>query len=315
MTDPVTEALALWGMSGAACDFVAGRENRVYRVRGADGAFALRIRRPGLRTGAELRSELQWLDAMDRAGLSVPRPRPSLSGALLETVAGHAVDMVGWLDGRPMGQSRGALDLDDRAGTFFRLGRDMARLHAASDAFDPPPGFARIRWDIDGLLGEAPLWHRFWESPALDAPTRDMLATFRRHARADLEQACADLDFGLIHADLVRENVLVDGDALRLIDFDDGGYGFRLFDIATALIKNRKEPDYDRLKAALIRGYRSVRTLDMARLDLFMALRAVTYVGWIVPRMDEEGSPGRNAFFLEDARYFCWHWLTQPHLT
>lgn len=315
MTDPVTKALSLWGMQDAACDFVAGRENRVYRVRAEAGDFALRMRRPGLRSDAELRSELQWLDAMDRAGLSVPRPRPSLSGALLETVAGQAVDMVGWLDGRPMGQSRGALDLDDREGTFFRLGRDMARLHDASDAFAPPPEFHRHRWDIDGLLGEAPLWHRFWENPTLDAPTRDMLTAFRRHARAKLEAAGPDLDAGLIHADLVRENVLVDGDALRLIDFDDGGCGFRLFDVATALIKNRREPDYDRLRAALIRGYHGVRPLDMSRLDLFMALRAVTYVGWIVPRMDEEDAPARNARFIDDARHFCGLWLGQPHLT
>ena len=33
--------------------------------------------------------------------------------------------------------------------------------------------------------------------------------------------------------DLVRENVMVDGDKLQLIDFDDGGFGFNLYDLAT----------------------------------------------------------------------------------
>ena len=42
----------------------------------------------------------------------------------------------------------------------------------------------------------------------------------------------------------VRENVLVDGDNIRLIDFDDAGFGWHMFEIATILHKNRSEPDY-----------------------------------------------------------------------
>lgn len=315
MTELVTEALARWGMGDAPHAFVAGRENQVYRVNSAKGDFALRIRRPGLRNTSELRSELQWLDAMDRAGLSVPRPEPSLAGELLEEVAGHQVDMVGWMTGRPLGKSREPLQLDDPKGVFFLLGQNMARLHAASDDFTPPEGFCRVRWDIEGLLGDTPLWGRFWENPTLDGATRDLLEAFRTRARRDLTELHETLDFGLIHADLVRENVLVDGRALRLIDFDDGGYGFRLFDIATALLKNRNEPDYEALKTALLDGYRSVRLLDMDQLNFFMALRAATYVGWIVPRMEEDGSPVRNARFIDDARQLCSAYLGQPHLT
>ena len=54
-----------------------------------------------------------------------------------------------------------------------------------------------------------------------------------------------------------------------MIDFDDGGFGFRLFDIATALIKHRVEPDFTDLRAALIEGYHSQRTLDVGALEFF----------------------------------------------
>ncbi|OLP45966.1 phosphotransferase [Rhizobium oryziradicis] len=97
------------------------------------------------------------------------------------------------------------------------------------------------------------------------------------------------LDYGLIHADLVRKNVLVDGNRIELIDFDDGGLGYRMFDIATALFKSRAEPDYLVIKAALIEGYRRVRVLPdsaLLTLPLFMVLRSVTYIGWIGERHD-----------------------------
>jgi hypothetical protein len=46
----------------------------------------------------------------------------------------------------------------------------------------------------------------------------------------------------------VRENVLVNGDDIEMIDFDDGGHGWRMFDIATALFRNRDEPHYDAIR-------------------------------------------------------------------
>lgn len=304
MSDPVREALALWGLERAECSFVAGRENRVYRVRSASGDHALRIRRPGYRDEDELQSELAWLAAMDRAGLNVPTPRPSIQGRLLERLGAGFVDLVGWLPGTPMGQSRAPLRLANRRGVFHALGVEMARLHAACDAWQRPDGFRRCRWDLDGLLGEAPLWGRFWDNPALDAQTRHLFLRFRQAARDRLART-QDLDFGLIHADLVRENVLLDGPSIRMIDFDDGGFGFRLFDLATVLLKNMAEPDYPALKAALIAGYHSQRPLDLSLLDLFLVLRALTYVGWIVPRIDEDDGAGRNTRFIDEARRLC----------
>ena len=309
MTDPVEQALALWGMTGAEWSFVAGRENRVYKVTHDSAAFALRFKRPGYRDLEELTSELAWMAEMARAGLSVPAPRQSREGRFLEELDGHYVDLITWLSGGPLGRSRDPLTLPDAPGTFRRLGGIMARMHAACDAWSPPVGFNRCRWDSEGLLGSAPLWGRFWENPTLDAPTAAMLRDFRSQAKRAL--ATLDLDTGLIHADLVRENVMIDGPELHFIDFDDGGYGYRLFDVATALLKNRAEPNYPALKQALLEGYLSVRPLDMTHLDLFLALRAVTYVGWIVPRMEEPESMVRNTRFIKDAQELCSAWLAQ----
>lgn len=302
-------ALSLWPVHPVSCSMAAQRENIVYRVTDRDGrAYALRVHRPGYRSDAEIGSELQWMAGLESNGLDVPRPIASVHGRLIEESDGHLVDLLTWLDGRPMGRVGQPLDLADRFQTFFNLGAAMARLHAVSDRWTPPAGFMRPRWDIDGLTGEDPLWGRFWDNPALGNDEREMLIRARDMARTALLAFGTDLDYGLIHADLVRENVLVDGDRVRLIDFDDSGFGFRLFDIATALLKNRGEPDYPALEAALLAGYRQHRSLDDASLHIFMMLRAFTYLGWIIPRLNETGAPARNlrniAPALELARAF-----------
>ena len=40
--------------------------------------------------------------------------------------------------------------------------------------------------------------------------------------------------YGLIHSDLNINNILVDGDQVKILDFDDCGYGWLLFDFSTA---------------------------------------------------------------------------------
>lgn len=301
----VLAALAAWGLQQAQVTFVAGRENRVFRVQNDECLFALRLKRPGYRSDAELHAELQWMAAMEQAGLRVPRPQPSRQGRLLEIVHGQRADLLSWLPGQPLGASQQPLNLPDAPGVFHRLGQETARLHQASDAWRRPAGFTRCAWDLDGLLGEAPVWGRFWDNPALDLPTRRLLEDFRASATQTLRQHADAMDYGLVHADLVRENVLVDGHRIGLLDFDDGGFGFRVFDLATTLLKNLAESDYPALKAALLKGYTSVRSLDTELIELFIALRATTYVGWIVPRLGEPGSEARNRRYIDSARRLC----------
>ncbi len=305
----VAQALEAWGLKGARVALVAERENTVFRVDGGGQVLALRLRRAGYRSDAEILSELDWLHWLAEQGLSVPRPVPSSAGRLVEVIDGRRVDMAAWLTGTPLGASGQPLALADPAVTFHALGQTMARLHTESDRFTLPPGFSRCRWDRAGLVGDAPVWGRFWENPVIAPDLRARLAKFRHRADAALQELNGRLDQGLIHADLVRENVLQHAGGLALIDFDDAGFGYRLFDIATALIKNLAEPAYPQIEAALIAGYRSLRPLDTGPLPLFLALRAVTYLGWIVPRLDERGNHARCTRFAAQAENLVAVWM------
>ena len=116
-------------------------------------------------------------------------------------------------------------------------------------------------------------------------------------ALADIRQP----DTGLIHADLVPDNVLSDGSQLQLIDFDDGGFGYRLFDLATITCRSRLRHGSDALATATVEGYANHRQLNCGALPLFEALRACSYVGWNISRMQEPDGGSRNARFIAEA--------------
>jgi Ser/Thr protein kinase RdoA (MazF antagonist) len=311
MREVVDKAAALWGLDPARITLAAQRENAVWRAEGDDGTYALRLHRAGYRSDDELRSELQWMAALADGGMDVPCPLPSRRGVLIEGVDGIAVDLLTWLPGRMVG-AQGALEgIVDRVGHMRRLGGLLAQLHDLSDAWTPPAGFTRPRWDRAGLLGDAPLWGPFWENPGLTAGQRATLMALRTEADAHLARIEGAQDFGLIHADAITENVMHEGERLMLIDFDDGGWGFRDFDLATVLMRQLTAPDYPALRAALLAGYAVRRPVDAGVLDLMLVLRALTYLGWIIPRMGEPGGPDRSARAIATALPLAQRYLNE----
>lgn len=298
----IAAALDLWGLRGAEFDLIAARENAVYRVTCGSEHRALRLHRKGYRTDQELRSELQWMAVVAEAGIDVPAPIPSSEGALMHAIDSVQVDMLTWVPGRTLDTTLNQIDTTQRTRIFRTLGAEMARLHLASDAWVLPSDFSRAAWDTDGLVGDAPLWDRFWDNPGLDANDRALFQKFRDRAIAALVPWQTSADYGLIHADLVAVNVMIDADRISLIDFDDGGFGFRIFEVATTLLNFVDCADYPQLRDALLDGYRQHRPLSLDKLDLFLAIRAATYVGWNITRMDETDGAARNTRYIGRAR-------------
>lgn len=294
------QAAALWGIAPDALALAARRENIVYRAETAEGPRALRLHRPGYRTETELRSEMQWMETLAQNGLSVPLPHPSVNGRLIEVIDNTPISVLTWMPGAQAGKL-GDLNIPDRLSFAHTLGRTMARLHDLSDAWQTPSDFSRPHWDLNGLLGQSPLWGPFWDNPDLTPAQADTLRQVRHLAHSELASRQGDLDYGLIHADILTENVLVQGPLLSLIDFDDGGWGFRDFEIATFLMRFQEAPDYEDLRDALLEGYAIRRAICLESLAFFIMIRALTYPGWIIPRRHEPGGVARSKVAIETA--------------
>lgn len=288
-------ALTHWPALAAPARLIKARENIVFEVRFRDGTRgALRLHRPGYQSPAAITAELDWTNALAEAGLRVPRPLATQNGAWLAEAEGRLASLVGWLDGQPMGEAGVTLpgSPDQQARLFHALGGLLARLHAATDALPPGIGAGRPAWDGPGLTGDTPLWGRFWDNPAFQGAERDEIMAARTMANERLTAlSTAGADFGLIHADVLRENVLVRDDGLALIDFDDSGFGFRLYDLGTALVQNLEEPGLAQMAAALADGYRAGRPsacVDGHDLAFFTLMRCLASAGWIAGRATAE---------------------------
>ncbi len=276
-----------WGLSpDTRITLLNISENATFRADDpeADAPVILRVHRPDYHTRAEILSELGWIDALRAAEVApIPAVLPLLDGGRIAgmTVAGETRDVVAFefMSGTEPAPT------DDLTEGFHKLGAISARLHDHVRGWARPAAFARKTWDFNSTVGAAPHWGDWRAGMGL---TPDGLAV--------LEQTCGVLEdrlnafgtgpdrFGLIHADLRLANLLIDGDRIGLIDFDDCGFGWFAFDFAAAVSFFETDPSIPALQDAWCAGYRSVADLAAeveAELSTFIMLRRLQLTAWI----------------------------------
>lgn len=281
MTAAETAALA-WG-ARILCT-LRDRENHVCEcVLPSGDRAALRLHRAGYQSPAAIRSELWWCAELARAGLPVPAALPALDGQLLASLPdGRQASVIAWMEGEALGEAAKPFTrpLPQVLDIYHALGQLLSRVHQTTDRLVLPDGFTRPRWDLEGLVGDQPHWGRFWDHPAAATDQRITLIRARDALRERLSG-----EIGLIHADVLRENVLVNGRSVSLIDFDDSGFGFRLHDLGTALVQTVYHPEQPQLRAALMAGY---GTTDEPMVQAFTLARTLASVGWTMPRLQPD---------------------------
>lgn len=275
------EAAGHWG--GQVQRMIRNRENAVFEMRLPDGArAALRLHRQGYQPEAAIRSELWWCAALAKRGVAVPAALPARDGRLMVTLStGRWASVIEWITGDSLGEAGVpfATPLPRLLEQHRALGKLVRALQDTTATLALPPDFQRPRWDLDGLTGETPFWGRFWDHPGASAEARAMLL----RARAGLRERLADHGpVRLIHADVLRENVLVNDHSVFLIDFDDSGWGFPLYDLGTTMSQNLYEPAYSEIRDALMEGY---GTTDRDMVETMTLARTCASVGWTMPRL------------------------------
>ncbi|MFZ9630281.1 MAG: phosphotransferase enzyme family protein [Ilumatobacteraceae bacterium] len=287
------QALRHWELDVVSLEFVTMRENAVFRADTVSGrSFAVRVHRPGYHTVPELESEVEWTTALRAAGIDTPEVMRTRSGAAYAEVpwgdgTSRMVGLSEWVSGEVL-----AASLLEPSGVEVcrRLGALTAQLHEHTSRWTPSTRFTRHRLDLDGLLGDAPWWGRFWDVPEITAEQRPVVDAAREYLAGMLcDLGTAPHTFGLIHADLLPHNVLVHDGRPYVIDFDDAAFGWHHYDMATSLYDIADPTLRAERRDALVAGYRTVREFspsDEAMLPAFHVLRQFQVIGWMHPRID-----------------------------
>ena len=261
-------------------------ENATYLVTdpATDRTGVLRVHRENYHPAASIESELLWLDALRaEAGIDTPVPIPARDGRRVITLTHdgrerHVVcfEMIGGAEPDEV-----AIDPAD----FRTLGSLTARLHAHSRRWVLPESFQRFSWDWEHTLGAAPRWGRWQDGIGIGAAEVGLLTKVSDLVHRRLLRFGSGPDrFGLVHADLRLANLLVDDDRVNVIDFDDCGFSWFLYDFGTAVSFIEDDPRLPEWQAAWVAGYREITDLsveDEEMLATFVMLRRLMLVAWM----------------------------------
>ena len=282
-----TAALPRWGLGGADITLINHSENWTYRVMplGAPRPVILRVHRPDYHTTDGIRSELAWMRALQSdAGVSTPQAITAKDGADIQWVehpsvgGGHNCVLFELIDGTEPPQ-------DNLVAPFRQLGEVTARCHNHSQAWQRPAYFERLCWNFEHSFGAKANWGRWQDGPDCTPDRAKMLQRAVDLMQRRLERFGQGSDrYGLIHADFRLANLLVHNGDVRVIDFDDCGLGWFLYDAATAVSFFEDRADVPELMEAWKDGYRCERPLtkaDEEELWTFILMRRMTLFAWM----------------------------------
>ncbi|REF73391.1 phosphotransferase enzyme family protein [Paracoccus versutus] len=281
----IAESALRWDIpEGVSARLLSHSENAVFLLSHGDWKRVLRIHRMNYHSASAIRSELDWMAALTRdKGIETPIALPGTDGQLIQYIAPAAgekerfVVLFDFISGREP-------QVEDMEAAFGHLGAMAATMHNHAREWERPAYFERMVWDYENSLGSNPNWGG-WE-PGFAGSQSD-IEVVRQADRLMKEQLAAygtgPDRFGLIHSDLRSANLLIEDGKTKILDFDDCGIGWFLYDLASALSFQENHERADAIIAAWVAGYRTVAPLPDEELSIvptLMLLRRLIVMGW-----------------------------------
>ncbi|MBL8908257.1 MAG: phosphotransferase, partial [Rhizobiales bacterium] len=279
-------------------------ENATYKVETPDGRrFAMRVHRAGYHSKNAIASELAWVEAL-RAGSPVIAPvaLPGADGELIQTVSVPGMEprqvvLFAWEEGAEPPE-------DELLGPFETLGFVTAQMHAFTRRWRPPRNFERLTWDFEGAFGPQAHWGSWCDGMGLDEQKTELFSRVVDLIGKRLQRfGKGPHRYGLVHCDMRLANLMIDGEKTKVIDFDDCGFSWYLYDCATALSFIEHRPDVPDLVGAWVKGYRRALALpeeDVAEIPTFIMFRRMLLIAWIGSHSETDLAQSMGVAYTND---------------
>ncbi len=305
-------ALAQYGFKQATLKLISHGENTVFSVSSPDlptlesdpnlylpNQFILRIHRAHYLSTHAIASELRWLQVLrQEANLPIPEPVPTLTGLLWtavqipEIASPRVCSLTRWVRGRSLVDA----DHESQSQAIKSVGRLMGQLHGYAAQWSVPASFTRPHWNWEGLFGKGAGYSdngdRVWA--LTPQPYRHLFETVGEQVKtimASLGESHAQ--FGLIHGDFWRGNLLIREGDIRPIDFADCGFGYWGYDLARFLSDFSGSQNTSMVLDQLLSGYTDIRPFPATQLPhikLFIVAQEVTLALWRINRAQDHPS-------------------------
>ncbi len=267
----------------------AGSVNSNFRLTDAAGdAYFARLYEEQDHAGA-LR-EHALVAALDEAGVPVVRALVDREGRTLADFHGRPFSLFPWREGEILCQARVS------AAACFELGAALARVHLCSAR---APALPEGRFRIADLRERLKRVTRSGRASLVPAVT-----TIERGFDQYEPLRARQLEHGICHGDLFRDNVLWQGAKLSaLLDFESACSSNFAYDLMVTTLAWCYGPSFDlTLVQALFDGYRSVRAMPAAEIDALRVEGALACLRFATTRLTDfslrvpEGAPPMRDF-------------------
>jgi Ser/Thr protein kinase RdoA (MazF antagonist) len=275
------QALARYDLKIDRVRLISSSTNLIYRIIAGKRPYILRLAFPDWRSPEAAGAEAVWLAALARdTDIPVPQIIPASDGNPVVRIGPRHALLMTCLPG--MSLSRRLTEENIR-----KMGELFGKLHEHAAAWTPPPAFPSRRFDRylsrgepEALLSE----DRLSELEPGDAETIREMGERVNAGYANLDPA----DVRVIHCDLWHDNIKLHRGVLAPFDFEDVILGYRLHDIAMAMLDLAEEVGveayYDHLLPAFKAGYRARLPWPDGDLELLQMGRLLWKLNWIAAR-------------------------------
>jgi Ser/Thr protein kinase RdoA (MazF antagonist) len=250
-------------------------ENRVFSVSTEDARIVLKFYRNGRWSDEAILEEHGFIRELGDAGAPVCPALVLTDGTTLMQAGPFRFSAWEGFRGRI------ADEFDESM--LFQAGRALAQIHSVGSrsSFSSRPPFSAESLILRPLK-------QLKESGAIPA---DILPTYEECAMAAasaLDKACSSMPSHRIHGDFHWGNILWDGSAFKILDFDDACVGPASQDIW--MIAPAQDKEGESKREIMLSGYRSLRPFEdswLASIGPLKTARFIDYSAWISQRFGE----------------------------